>query len=97
MITTKRGITEFKGDYPEIMADYMSITTSMFEYLVDKEEMDKDEANERLKKAFEGAYEDYLSIEKIMEDNLNVLSDIIGNILNKVIAATKEGDNNGSK
>ena len=101
MITTRIGITEFKGDYPEIIADYSSITLSMFEYMTEEVGMDGEEAKEKLMAIFN---DNFKSLDEKVEDVIEKLvdsgADFIANVLGKALASIKEvreGDNNGSK
>lgn len=57
MITTKIGTTNLKGSMSEIMADYSSITHSIYGFLTKKIEMDEEQAKAELKEAFDRALE----------------------------------------
>ena len=92
MIKTRLGTTEFKGSHAEIMADYVSITSSMFDYLMDKEEKAEDEAIEYLKEAFEMGIDNKKTMDKAMEKLDGLVSDFLADILAKTIKKLEEDD-----
>lgn len=77
MIKTNKGRTELNGTVEEIMADYSVITKSIYtDLLIGDLYLDEDKAKDKLKHAFDRAFEDP---EKTLCDSLiGMLENLIG-------------------
>lgn len=72
MIATKIGITNLNGSKFEIMADYSTITHSIYGFLTEEIEMDDEQAKAELKEAFDIALE---------PEDVHADADTLGNLV----------------
>ena len=77
MIKVNNGDVRIKGNMPEIMADFSTITNAMYEMLI-KEDFTEEDAKERLEEAFESGF---LDAEELLKSALKELPDILEDLL----------------